>query len=112
MTDEHIEQLRQELRRGIVVIAVLSQLNSASYGYNLIQRLTGLGLDVEEGTLYPLLRRLEKQGLLISEWDTSDTRPRKYYRISAEGMRVLAALTAEWQHTVSVMQNLLTGGDS
>jgi DNA-binding PadR family transcriptional regulator len=102
-----IEQIRLELRRGIVVLAVLSQLDSASYGYNLVQRLAALGLDVEEGTLYPLLRRLEKQGLLQSEWDTSDSRPRKYYRVSGEGQRVLTALRAEWQQTVDVMTRIL-----
>lgn len=112
MTDieEHVAQVRLELRRGIVVLAVLSLLDSASYGYNLIQRLAALGLDMEEGTLYPLLRRLEKQGLLQSEWDTTESRPRKYYRISETGRTVLTALRAEWQDTVTVMQNILKGG--
>lgn len=112
MTDieEHVAQVRLELRRGIVVLAVLSLLDSASYGYNLIQRLAALGLDMEEGTLYPLLRRLEKQGLLQSEWDTTESRPRKYYRISETGQAVLTALRAEWQDTVTVMQNILKGG--
>jgi DNA-binding PadR family transcriptional regulator len=108
--NEHLEQLRLELRRGIVVLAVLRLLDSASYGYSLIQRLAALGLDVEEGTLYPLLRRLEKQGLLVSEWDTTEARPRKYYRISADGLAVLTALTAEWNETVAVMERVL-GGD-
>jgi DNA-binding PadR family transcriptional regulator len=108
-TGEHIDQLRLELRRGIVVLAVLSLLDSASYGYNLIQRLTTLGLDIEEGTLYPLLRRLEKQGLLHSEWDTTESRPRKYYRISAAGHEVLTTLRAEWQATVVVMRRILEG---
>lgn len=109
-TDEHIEQLRLELRRGIVVLAVLNLLVSASYGYNLIQRLASLGLDVEEGTLYPLLRRLEKQGLLRSEWDTSESRPRKYYQISEAGQAVLVALRSEWQTTVTVMNRILDEG--
>lgn len=109
-TDEHIEQLRLELRRGIVVLAVLSLMDSASYGYNLIQRLAALGLNIEEGTLYPLLRRLEKQGLLQSEWDTSESRPRKYYRISAAGQEVLTLLRAEWQETVATMGRILEGG--
>ncbi|MBE2271806.1 MAG: helix-turn-helix transcriptional regulator [Anaerolinea sp.] len=111
MTDsgEYIEQLRLELRRGIVVLAVLSQMDSASYGYNLIQRLAALGLDIEEGTLYPLLRRLEKQELLQSEWDTTESRPRKYYRISAAGQSVLTAMRAEWDATVAVMRRILEG---
>jgi DNA-binding PadR family transcriptional regulator len=106
-TDAYLEQLRLELRRGIVVLAVLSLMDSASYGYSLIQRLAALGLDIEEGTLYPLLRRLEKQGLLHSEWDTSESRPRKYYRISTSGEAVLTALRAEWQETVEVMRRIL-----
>ncbi|HYO87902.1 MAG TPA: helix-turn-helix transcriptional regulator [Candidatus Limnocylindrales bacterium] len=106
---EQIEQLRLELRRGIVVLAVLRLMDSASYGYNLIQRLAALGLEVEEGTLYPLLRRLEKQGLLNSEWDTTESRPRKYYSISATGQAVLTALITEWQETVAVMQRVLEG---
>jgi PadR family transcriptional regulator, regulatory protein PadR len=104
---EHVEQLRLELRRGIVVLGVLSLMNSPSYGYNLIQQLGALGLTIEEGTLYPLLRRLEKQGLLQSEWDTSESRPRKYYRISAAGQAVLVALRAEWQEIVTVMQRIV-----
>jgi DNA-binding PadR family transcriptional regulator len=104
-----IEQLRLELRRGIVVLAVLSQTQPAVYGYNLIQRLSALGLDIEEGTLYPLLRRLEKQGLLQSEWDTTESRPRKYYQISPAGHDVLAALRGEWQATVAVMNRILEG---
>jgi PadR family transcriptional regulator PadR len=109
-TEEQIVQLRLELRRGIVVLAVLSQLDTARYGYSLIQRLAEQGLDIEEGTLYPLLRRLEKQGLLESEWETSEARPRKYYRISALGRDVLTMLTAEWLETVEVMRRILQGG--
>jgi PadR family transcriptional regulator, regulatory protein PadR len=107
--DDQINNLRLELRRGVVVLAVLSQMDSAQYGYSLIQSLAEKGLDVEEGTLYPLLRRLEKQGLLESEWDVSESRPRKYYRISAQGRKVLDTLTADWFETVDVMRNLLFG---
>jgi DNA-binding PadR family transcriptional regulator len=106
---EHLSQLRLELRRGIVVLAVLSQMDTARYGYSLIQRLAELGLDIEEGTLYPLLRRLEKQGLLESEWEVGEARPRKYYRISAAGQEVLKALSAEWFETVQVMSRILDG---
>lgn len=108
-SDEHLDQLRLELRRGIVVLAVLSVLDSASYGYSLVQRLSALGLEIEEGTLYPLLRRLEKQGMLSSEWDTSEARPRKYYRISPAGKDVQTTLQAEWQETVRVMRKILEG---
>lgn len=107
--DESFDNLRLELRRGIVVLAVLSQMDTARYGYSLIQQLAAQGLEVEEGTLYPLLRRLEKQGLLESEWDTAEARPRKYYRISPLGRKVLAALTAEWEHTIEVMHLILYG---
>jgi PadR family transcriptional regulator, regulatory protein PadR len=108
-TNEHVDQLRLELRRGIVVLAVLRLLDSATYGYSLVQQLGALGLDIEEGTLYPLLRRLEKQGLLQSEWDTTESRPRKYYHISPAGQDVLTALTGEWRETVTVMTRILGG---
>ncbi len=107
--NEQIDNLRLELRRGVLVLAVLSQMDTARYGYNLIQRLAERGLDVEEGTLYPLLRRLEKQGLLQSEWDTTESRPRKYYRISPQGRKVLAALMVEWDEMVRVMHKLVYG---
>ncbi|MDZ4768540.1 MAG: helix-turn-helix transcriptional regulator [Chloroflexota bacterium] len=110
-TDEQIGKLRLELRRGIVVLAVLSQMDTARYGYSLIQQLAAQGLDIEEGTLYPLLRRLEGQGLLESEWEVGETRPRKYYRISPFGRDVLVALRAEWLETVEVMRAILQGGD-
>lgn len=108
-TDEPIIQLRLELRRGVVVLAVLSLMDTARYGYSLIQQLAEQGLDIEEGTLYPLLRRLEKQGLLESEWEVGGARPRKYYRISSSGREVLATLSAEWSETVAVMRGILQG---
>lgn len=107
--DELINNLRLELRRGIVVLAVLTQLDRPQYGYSLIQGLAERGLDVEEGTLYPLLRRLEKQGLLASEWDTSEARPRKYYQLNPQGRKVLNTLTADWFETADVMRKLLMG---
>lgn len=105
--DEQVNNLRLELRRGIVVLAVLSQMDTARYGYSLMQRLAERGLEIEEGTLYPLLRRLEKQGLLESEWEVGESRPRKYYRISPTGREVLAALIHEWYETVEVMRGIL-----
>ena len=110
-SEEHISKLRLELRRGIVVLAVLSQMDTARYGYSLIQQLAQQGLDIEEGTLYPLLRRLEQQGLLVSEWEVGEVRPRKYYRISPAGREVLAALSAEWFEMVKVMRAMLEGGE-
>lgn len=109
-TDDQISKLRLELRRGIVVLAVLSQMDTARYGYSLIQRLAEQGLEIEEGTLYPLLRRLEKQGLLESEWEISESHPRKYYKISPAGREVLNTLTADWFETVKVMGDILQGG--
>jgi PadR family transcriptional regulator PadR len=107
--DEQFNNLRLELRRGVVVLAVLSQMDTARYGYDLIRQLAEQGLDVEEGTLYPLLRRLEKQGLLESEWEVGESRPRKYYRISPLGRKVLTVLMAEWNETVEVMHLILYG---
>jgi DNA-binding PadR family transcriptional regulator len=108
--DDTIDKLRLELRRGVVVLAVLSQMESPQYGYSLVQHLAELGLDVDEGTLYPLLRRLEKQNLLKSEWEVGEARPRKYYEISPDGRKVLNTLTADWFETVDVMRKMLMNG--
>ncbi|GHC71831.1 PadR family transcriptional regulator [Nocardiopsis terrae] len=87
----------QELRRGTVVLACLAILRRPHYGYALLQTLDGAGFSVDGNTLYPLLRRLEKQGLLTSEWNTEEARPRKFYRVSAAGTELLDGLTGEWR---------------
>jgi DNA-binding PadR family transcriptional regulator len=106
---EQYQKLTQELRRGILVLAALSQLEDEKYGYSLISSLAEKGLDIEQGTLYPLLRRLEDQGLLNSEWNTEGSRPRRYYQINSEGSLVLEDLTKEWRNLVDVMERLLAG---
>jgi PadR family transcriptional regulator PadR len=85
MVSDVYDKLEQELRRGVVVVAVLSQLRTLRYGYELRQSLADKGLPIEEGTLYPLLRRLEAQGVLSSEWRATQGPPRRYYVLSAEG---------------------------
>lgn len=85
----------QELRRGTIVLACLRLLQEPGYGYSLLEQLQQRGFDTDANTLYPLLRRLEKQGHLRSEWNTDQPRPRKYYRTSAEGQRLAVALTVE-----------------
>jgi PadR family transcriptional regulator, regulatory protein PadR len=90
--------MRMELRRGSLVMAALTALQSEAYGYALRKRLSDVGLDVDEGTLYPLIRRLEEQGLLESRWDASDEgRKRRYYAISADGRALLQELQTEWE---------------
>jgi PadR family transcriptional regulator PadR len=91
------ENLRLELRRGGLVLAVLGQLRHEHYGYTLRRALSEKGLSVDEGTLYPLLRRLESQGLLVSEWREEDKRQKRFYRLSPEGARIVALLEAEWR---------------
>jgi DNA-binding PadR family transcriptional regulator len=107
MVDRETSNLT-ELRRGALVLAVLSQLRTPQYGYSLRQALADGGMQIEQGTLYPLLRRLEAQGLLASEWNTEQT-PRRYYRLNAEGERVLAKLTDAWHDQVRVMDGFLEG---
>lgn len=85
-----------EMRRGTIVLAILSQLHRPHYGYELLQSLEHAAFSIDAGTLYPLLRRLEKQGVLESEWSTSDNRPRKYYQLSQEGAAFYAELRDEW----------------
>lgn len=102
-----IEKLTQELRRGMLVLATLSQLREPKYGYALIDELSRQGLDIEQGTLYPLLRRLEDQGLLESEWNVDGSRPRRYYRISPTGDEVLTRLITEWEQLTGVIERLV-----
>jgi DNA-binding PadR family transcriptional regulator len=100
----------QELRRGVLVLAVLSQLRDAEYGYSLRQALAARDMPIEEGTLYPLLRRLESQGLLASEWRIEDGPPRRYYRLSPDGERLYRVLSASWRALVATMDKLLDEG--
>src|SRR6188768_3680333 len=97
----------QDLRKGVLVLAVLSQLESSQYGYSLRQALAERGMPIEEGTLYPLLRRLEAQGLLASEWRIEDGPPRRYYSLNVEGRALLGKLTASWQGMNEAMHRLL-----
>jgi PadR family transcriptional regulator PadR len=90
------ENQKMELRRGVLVLAVLAALKSEQYGYTLRKTLAAGGIDIDEGTLYPLLRRLESQGLLTSEWREEEKRNKRFYRLSAAGRGVLQQLTAEW----------------
>jgi len=101
------DKLTQELRRGILVLAALSQLLEPKYGYALIDDLSQHGLEIEQGTLYPLLRRLEEQGLLESEWNVEGSRPRRYYVISPAGRELLLLLQDDWRQLVRVIDVLL-----
>ncbi len=102
-------KLELELRRGVLVLATLSQLRTPRYGYELRQTLADKGMPIEEGTLYPLLRRLEAQGLLKSEWKIEDGPPRRYYSLNADGRKLLKKLTASWQGMNDAMDRLLKG---
>lgn len=101
------DKVSQELRRGLLVLAVLSQLQEERYGYALIDLLASHGLAIDQGTLYPLLRRLEAQGLLDSSWNTTESRPRRYYVLSNTGRQLLHTLLGEWRGLVVVMESLL-----
>ncbi|KGN34086.1 PadR family transcriptional regulator [Knoellia sinensis KCTC 19936] len=97
MDEDLIAGHLQELRRGTVVLACLTTLSQPRYGYALLETLADAGFAVDGNTLYPLLRRLEKQGLLTSEWNTDEARPRKFYRVSPDGASVLDQLMTEWR---------------
>jgi DNA-binding PadR family transcriptional regulator len=111
MTDdavgEQTQNLVQELRRGVIVLAVLSQLDQEQYGYSLMKGLEDQGLQVDQGTLYPLLRRLEEQNLLTSDWRVDTSRPRRYYILSDFGKKVLHEMTFEWTRIKTTVDNLL-----
>jgi PadR family transcriptional regulator PadR len=104
---ETFGKVEQELRRGVVVLAVLSQLRTPQYGYSLRQSLAGRDMSIEEGTLYPLLRRLEAQGLLASAWRIEDGPPRRYYQLSPAGEQLLGELAASWRGLVATVDTLL-----
>ncbi len=97
MNPDVFENLRMELRRGSLVLAVLAELRDERYGYTLRKALADHGMPVDEGTLYPLLRRLETQGLLVSQWREEEKRNKRFYRLSPDGAAMLDQLAAEWR---------------
>jgi PadR family transcriptional regulator, regulatory protein PadR len=110
-TDNHevFENLRLELRRGSLILAVLAALRSEQYGYTLRKALADQGMEIDEGTLYPLLRRLETQGLLVSQWREEEKRNKRFYHLSAEGKVILKQLLAEWQSLDASLEGILKG---
>ena len=106
-----LTSLTTELRRGTLTLAVLSQLRTPQYGYSLVQLLEKSGISMEQSTLYPLLRRLEKQELVTSSWDRSESRPRRYYVLSEYGTEILGQLQAEWEKMSGDLAILLKGDE-
>lgn len=105
--EELLESLTLELRRGTIILGVLSQLDKPQYGYSLVASLQEKGMNVDASTLYPLLRRLEKQGILLSTWDTLGTKPRKYYEMSDMGKNLYEKLCDTWIEIHRTMNKLL-----
>jgi PadR family transcriptional regulator PadR len=107
LPESTFENLRLELRRGCLTLAVLTQLRREHYGYTLRKDLADHGLVIDESTLYPLLRRLESQGLLTSEWREEDKRNKRFYRLSADGEALLSQLLQEWQNINAAINSIL-----
>lgn len=107
MSSELSENLRLELRRGTLILAVLLVLQEEQYGYTLRKTLAERGMDIDEGTLYPLLRRLEAQGLLASDWREEDKRKKRFYRLSPEGRMMLERLLSEWRSIDSSLKRII-----
>jgi PadR family transcriptional regulator PadR len=107
VAENQFENLRLELRRGCLILAVLAQLRREHYGYTLRKALAEHGLAIDESTLYPLLRRLETQGLLTSEWREEEKRNKRFYRLSADGEQILAKLLEEWQAINTSINSIL-----
>ncbi len=103
----HHHKLKLELRRGVIVLAVLAELRQEHYGYSLRKNLLSKGLEIDEGTLYPLVRRLEKQALLVSEWRVEDNRKKRFYKLSPSGEAMLASLTQDWHQVEHTLNNIL-----
>ena len=112
MSDERLHKLRLELRRGVLIMSVLASSKQPQYGYSLRKHLQDAGIDIDEGTLYPLIRRLADQGLLDSEWQQTDGRDRRYYTLSQKGQTVLAQLTQDWEQLNASVGTLLTSSRS
>src|SRR5581483_7696388 len=106
---EVLENLRLELRRGCLILAVLGALRTERYGYTLRKALAEQGMEIDEGTLYPLLRRLESQGLLVSEWREEEKRNKRFYRLSAEGKVIIKQLDSEWKSINWSLEGILYG---
>lgn len=106
-----LQSLITELRRGTLILAVLSQLRTPQYGYSLVQLLEQSGVTIDQSTLYPLLRRLEKQELVTSSWDTTETRPRKYYVLSDYGLEIFLQLKKEWLNNSKELYSLIGDGE-
>jgi len=109
--EDILSNLLPELKRGTIVLSVLSQLSKPVYGYSLVQDLADKGIEIEANTLYPLLRRLEKQGLVFSEWETASNKPRKYYMRNAFGNRVYEEMKIQWSEMVGRVNALLMEGE-
>ena len=107
MTSAQLDKMKLELRRGVLVLAVLSSLKEPHYGYSLRRQLQEAGIDMDEGTLYPLIRRLADQGLLDSEWRQGEGRERRYYHLSEQGAELLVQLTQEWRQLNQALEPLL-----
>jgi PadR family transcriptional regulator PadR len=107
-----LENLRLELRRGCLTVAVLVHLREEQYGYTLRKALEERGLPIDEGTLYPLLRRLESQGLLLSEWREHDKRKKRFYRLSPDGIRTLELLLQEWTAINAALERIVSSADA
>ena len=105
--DAVVDNILQELRRGAIILAVLGLLKEEKYGYAILKELAEPGLDIDQGTLYPLLRRLETQGLLESKWRVDEARPRRYYVLSSQGLALLPRLKGEWLSLVDLMNKIL-----
>jgi len=109
MEEELFENLRLELRRGYLIVAVLAQLRAEHYGYALRKALADQGMDIDENTLYPLLRRLESQGLLVSSWREENKRNKRFYKLSSDGEIILSRLLEEWRGIDVALNRILSG---
>ncbi len=105
--NEHSKKMKLELRRGVLVLAVLAELREEHYGYSLRKNLASKGLDIDEGTLYPLIRRLEKQGLLESEWREEGSRKKRFYQLSAVGKSTLRQVSEDWHEVETALNTIL-----
>ena len=104
--EPEIGNFETEMNRGFLQILALVLLEKDTYGYAMVRTIRDLGYEAEENTLYPLLRRLEKNGWVRSRWDVSEDRPRKFYAVTDAGRSLRTELLAIWKKQNDILEHL------
>lgn len=105
--DSELGSIETEMKRGFLQLLVLVVLEKEAYGYAMVRSFRDLGYEIEENTLYPLLRRLEKRGLVQGKWDVSEERPRKFYAVTPAGRDMRGQLLDIWDKQDKIIKKTM-----